>query len=957
MALLSPGAQITVTDESFSAGSGPGTVPLIFVATKQDKTTPDGTATAEGTTAATANNLYLISSQRELLQTFGNPDFNEVGGSAQNGYPLNEYGLLAAYSYLGLANRAYVIRADLDLTELEPVTTAPAGDPADDTYWVDLNNFTAGIFEWDGSDWVEKDVDTYLNTSDANLDGTNLPSGYITGDIIAVWSASSDSAGSPFRGHVEYFVLDASADWQKLGAAGAAPDFQWAPHTNVPAVNSTGAALSNGDVWLKTTTPNNGLSINLKRFDATLEQFVDLGTVPVYEDSYNYYSQTGVDATSITADTVVGFVDNTDGARTNGDPEAGDYQQDGAQADILLRQHNGESSVSVTGGAYTPLTNATPTIDITVGITTVSVAGLSQTMTIDAFVAAVNSTALVTAEGIVASKSTDGTAVILTSTTGQDFSLDGSGTGAGTDAGFTEGTAYSNFTDLDSVTGVTYAADTTQPTGDTVYGTYWYDPSFDVDLLVKNAGGYWDNADSVSNDVYVQADDPALTVSPSNGDVWVETDTGDDYPVLYRRISGAWVVVDNADQTTPLGIVFADARPTAETGTSAGTGINNGDNASTPDLDSDAPDPALYPAGTLLFNTRASGRNVKVWTEDAVTDDLAATNEVDRWVSASGLNNDGSLITGTAAQKQVVIDALASTITTNEDVRNDTIFYNLIAAPGFTELLDEMVALNIDRKEQAFVVGDSPFHLSSSSTDLQAWATNANNAAGNGDDGLVTTDANLGVYYPSGLSTNVDGSEVVVPASHMVLRQMAFNDQVAYPWFSPAGFARGTISNASAVGYLNSEDEFVAVSLNEGQRDTLYTNKVNPIATLPGRGIVIYGQKTRYATSGALDRVNVARLVNYVRYQADQLAQPFLFEPNDSITRKAVKEAFDSFLAGLVTLRGVSDFLVVVDESNNTAARIDRNELWVDIALQPTQAVEFIYIPIRLRNTGDDLNL
>ena len=82
-----------------------------------------------------------------------------------------------------------------------------------------------------------------------------------------------------------------------------------------------------------------------------------------------------------------------------------------------------------------------------------------------------------------------------------------------------------------------------------------------------------------------------------------------------------------------------------------------------------------------------------------------------------------------------------------------------------------------------------------------------------------------------------------------------------------------------------------------------------------------------------------------------------MFEPNDSVTRGAVKEAFDSFLSEIVTLRGITDFLVVVDESNNTPERIDRSELWVDIAIQPTKSVEFIYIPIRLQNTGDDLNL
>jgi hypothetical protein len=449
--------------------------------------------------------------------------------------------------------------------------------------------------------------------------------------------------------------------------------------------------------------------------------------------------------------------------------------------------------------------------------------------------------------------------------------------------------------------------------------------------------------------VYVQSDAPA---SPSAGDLWVETDSGTAYPVIYRRNTGntAWVQLDNTDQTTASGVVFADARA-SENVPAVPVGAADASNT----LDTDAPDPAIYPVGMLLWNSRASGRNVKVWTQDATALSTAPTVLLDRWVSASGNANDGSLITGAAAQKQVVIEALASTLTANEDVRNDTIFYNLIAAPGFPELMDEMLSLNVDRKEQAFVIGDTPFSLSSDTTSLQEWATNTNNAAGNGDDGLVSADPYLGVYYPSGLATNVDGSEVVVPASHMVLRQLAYNDQVAYPWFAPAGFARGTISNATAVGYLDSEDEFVTVTLNEGQRDTLYNNNVNPIATLPGRGIVIWGQKTRNATAGALDRVNVARLVNYIRYQADVLAQPFLFEPNDRVTRDAVKEAFDSFLAELVTLRGVTDFLVVVDESNNTPARIDRNELWVDIAIQPTKAVEFIYIPIRLRNTGADL--
>ena len=496
--------------------------------------------------------------------------------------------------------------------------------------------------------------------------------------------------------------------------------------------------------------------------------------------------------------------------------------------------------------------------------------------------------------------------------------------------------------------------DTTQPVGTVVDGTYWYDPSFIVDILENKINGASRNIWDDFTDTLTIATAEPTSPSPSAGDLWLDTDASGSYPVLRRFTAGAFVLIDNTDQTTALGIVFADAReqPIAA---GVGAGINNGVQSGDPDLDSDVVDPLLFPVGTLLFNTRYSGRNVKLWTEDAVTSPANPT--LDRWVSASGNNQDGSLIAGPDAQKKVVTNKIASVITSSEEVRDDTIFYNLLATPGYPELMDELLTLNVDRKEQAFVIGDSPFHLSDSTTDLQAWSSNSANAPGNGDVGLVSADENLAVYYPSGLSTNVDGSEVVVPASHMILRTMAFNDQVSYPWFAPAGYTRGIVNNASAVGYLNSSDEFIVSSLNEGQRDTLQLNNVNPIASIPNRGLVVFGQKTRQATSSALDRINVARLINHIRFQADQLGQPFLFEPNDRVTREAVKESFNAFLAELVTLRGLTDFLVVVDESNNTPARIDRNELWIDIAVQPVKSIEFIFIPIRIKNTGADLNL
>jgi phage tail sheath protein FI len=187
----------------------------------------------------------------------------------------------------------------------------------------------------------------------------------------------------------------------------------------------------------------------------------------------------------------------------------------------------------------------------------------------------------------------------------------------------------------------------------------------------------------------------------------------------------------------------------------------------------------------------------------------------------------------------------------------------------------------------------------------------------------------------------------------MILRTIALSDQVSYPWFAPAGTRRGGITNASSVGYITSEGEFESIALNEGQRDTLYTSNVNPITFITGAGLVNYGQKTRARNASALDRINVARLVIYLRSQLNRLAKPYVFEPNDKITRDEIKQQAESLMLELVGQRALYDFIVVCDESNNTPARIDRNELYLDIAIEPVKAVEFIYIPLRLKNTGE----
>jgi phage tail sheath protein FI len=251
------------------------------------------------------------------------------------------------------------------------------------------------------------------------------------------------------------------------------------------------------------------------------------------------------------------------------------------------------------------------------------------------------------------------------------------------------------------------------------------------------------------------------------------------------------------------------------------------------------------------------------------------------------------------------------------------------------------------------VIGDTTARLTPDATSLLAWGSNQRLAFEDNDLGAASYDEYLAMYYPWGFSSDNFGNNVVIPPSHMVLRTIALNDQVAYPWFAPAGVRRGGVTNATAVGYVSSEGEFKSVALNTGQRDTLYSVEINPITFLTGSGLVVYGQKTRAKGSSALDRVNVARLVCYLRRQLNAMAKPYIFEPNDKITRDQVKSAAEAIMLELVGQRALYDYVVVCDTSNNTPSRIDRNELWVDIAIEPVKAVEFIYIPLRLKNTGE----
>jgi hypothetical protein len=311
--------------------------------------------------------------------------------------------------------------------------------------------------------------------------------------------------------------------------------------------------------------------------------------------------------------------------------------------------------------------------------------------------------------------------------------------------------------------------------------------------------------------------------------------------------------------------------------------------------------------------------------------------------------NETALGANDAARKLAIVTALQASINSNTDIRSETYEYNLILCPGYPETVDELLTLCTDIQEEAFVIADTPF--TKTPEEVAIWAATIERRS----------NRNVAYYYPHSISSNLDGINVFVAASGTALRTITYSDEVSEVWFAPAGTRRGNVTSVSEVGYvsgtLGTPTVFNSVALNQGQRDNLYKyyTNINPIVFFPGRGIIVWGQKTSAADASAMDRINVVRLVQYVKRSLRKNTMSFVFEPNDQLTRDNLKATVDSFLGDLIVKRGLYDFATVCDESNNTPDRIDRNEMYIDVALKPVRAAEFIYIPIRIVSTGASL--
>ena len=215
-------------------------------------------------------------------------------------------------------------------------------------------------------------------------------------------------------------------------------------------------------------------------------------------------------------------------------------------------------------------------------------------------------------------------------------------------------------------------------------------------------------------------------------------------------------------------------------------------------------------------------------------------------------------------------------------------------------------------------------------------ATAANNAAGQSSNYAAT-------YWPWAQTYNSNlGKTTWVPASTVVGGVYAFNDQVAQPWFAPAGINRGGIPSVLKVER----------KLSQSDRDTLYNANVNPLATFPGEGVVIFGQKTLQRKATSLDRVNVRRLLISLKDYIGQVSNALVFEQNTNVTRNRFLAQVNPYMESVVQRQGLYAYRVIMDDTNNTADVIDRNQLVGQIYIQPTKTAEFIILNFNILPTG-----
>jgi hypothetical protein len=311
-------------------------------------------------------------------------------------------------------------------------------------------------------------------------------------------------------------------------------------------------------------------------------------------------------------------------------------------------------------------------------------------------------------------------------------------------------------------------------------------------------------------------------------------------------------------------------------------------------------------------------------------------------VAGSGSFGDavGTILTGTGKYYDKITGAdtqglIGDDYTTaiNLLANKDDFKYNLISTPGlyqsdYSSTLNTLIANTENRGDNIIVLDLEAYDSSITATTTTAAAQDTSYAAS---------------YWPWCMVTDPDsGQRVWVPAGTLIPGVYANNDRTAEAWFAPAGINRGGLGQV-----IQAERK-----LTQSNRDSLYQGKVNPIATFPGRGVVVFGQKTLQNTASALDRVNVRRLLIALKNYITQISDTLVFEQNTAATRNIFLSQVNPYLESVQQRQGLYAFKVVMNDSNNGPDVIDRNELRGAIYIQPTKTAEFIYLDFNILPTG-----
>jgi uncharacterized protein len=300
----------------------------------------------------------------------------------------------------------------------------------------------------------------------------------------------------------------------------------------------------------------------------------------------------------------------------------------------------------------------------------------------------------------------------------------------------------------------------------------------------------------------------------------------------------------------------------------------------------------------------------------------------------AGAKYNNNIVSGVTNIQGLVTSSYTNMV--NLFANQDDYRFNVILTPGLFASEGPLGAIAVtsiitntqNRGDSIYVSDLVPFSSSINTVTGQANAKNTSYAAS---------------YWPWVQTIDPDSAQLIwVPASTMIGGVYAYNDSVSEPWFAPAGINRGGLGSV-----VRAEKK-----LTQTNRDTLYSNKVNPIATFPGIGTVVYGQKTLQTQASSLDRVNVRRLLIALKGYISQVAQNLVFEQNTIATRNSFLSQVNPYLETVQQRQGLYAFKVIMDDSNNTPDVIDRNQLVGQIYLQPTRTAEFIYLDFNVLPTG-----